>query len=302
MTKKRCRFPNDDTLSRLLYLALKKGSPHLGCRRLRKNVQAEARLVAENVTGVVIPGKAIEIAKAVVFPASDDSSYITGAELFVDDGMARMWARGDQVMTPITTLFLDIGGVLLTNGWDRRIRRLAAETFNLDFEEMDERHHLTFDTYEEGKVTLGEYLDRVVFYRERTFTRDQFQTFMFAQSRPFPEMIELVCRLKSRYRLKVVAVSNEGRELNVHRIGTFKLETFIDFFVSSCFVHFRKPDADIFRIALDIAQVTPEQAVYIEDRPMFVEVAQALGISGIIHAGHDTTQKELKRFGLIVPG
>jgi putative hydrolase of the HAD superfamily len=204
-------------------------------------------------------------------------------------------------MTTITTLFLDIGGVLLTNGWDRRMRKLAAETFHLNFEEMDERHHLTFDTYEEGKVTLDEYLDRVVFYQERPFTRDHFRTFMFAQSRPFPEMIELVCRLKSQYRLKVAVVSNEGRELNIHRIGAFKLETFIDFFVSSCFVHFRKPDADIFRIALDIAQVKPEQVVYIEDRPMFVEVAQALGINGIIHAGYDTTQKELAKFGLVLP-
>jgi putative hydrolase of the HAD superfamily len=209
---------------------------------------------------------------------------------------------GNHVMTPITTLFLDIGGVLLTNGWDRSARRLAGETFGLDYEEMDERHHLTFDTYEEGKLSLDEYLDRVVFYQERPFTRDQFRTFMFAQSRPFPEMIELVCRLKSHYGLKVAAVSNEGRELNVHRIGAFKLETCIDFFVSSCFVHFRKPDADIFRIALDIAQVKPEQVVYIEDRPMFVEVAQSLGIKGIIHAGYDATQKELERFGLIVPG
>jgi putative hydrolase of the HAD superfamily len=205
-------------------------------------------------------------------------------------------------MTTITTLFLDIGGVLLTNGWDRSIRQLAAETFHLNFEEMDERHHLTFDTYEEGKVTLDEYLDRVVFYQERPFTRDHFRTFMFDQSRPFPEMIELVCRLKSQYRLKVAAVSNEGRELNIHRIGAFKLETFINFFISSCFVHFRKPDADIFRIALDIAQVKPEQVVYIEDRPMFVEVAQALGINGIIHVGYDATQKELAKFGLILPG
>jgi putative hydrolase of the HAD superfamily len=203
---------------------------------------------------------------------------------------------------PTTTLFVDIGGVLLTNGWDRMARSLAGETFGLDFEEMDERHHLTFDTYEEGKLSLDEYLDRVVFYEERPFTRENFRTFMFAQSRPIPEMIELVCRLKSQYRLKVAAVSNEGRELNSHRIREFKLGTFIDFFVSSCFVHFRKPDADIFRIALDIAQVEPAQVVYIEDRPMFVEVAQTLGINGIVHVGHDATQKELAKFGLILPG
>jgi putative hydrolase of the HAD superfamily len=204
-------------------------------------------------------------------------------------------------MTPITTLFLDIGGVLLSNGWDRKIRQLAAETFALNFAEMDERHHLTFDTYEEGKITLEEYLGRVVFYRERPFTPEQFQGFMFAQSLPYPEMIELVCRLKSHYRLKVAAVNNEGRELNVHRIGAFKLDAFIDFFVSSCFVHFRKPDADLFRIALDIAQVQPEQVVYIEDRPMFAEVAQSLGIKVIIHADCDATRKELAGFGLSLP-
>jgi putative hydrolase of the HAD superfamily len=204
-------------------------------------------------------------------------------------------------MKPITALFLDIGGVLLTNAWDRKMRRLAAETFAIDFEEMDERHHLVFDTYEEGKLSLDEYLDRVVFYEERSFTRDHFRTFMFAQSRPIPEMIELVCRLKSFYRLKIAAVNNEGRELNVQRIGDFKLGAFIDFFVSSCFVHFRKPDADIFRITLDIAQVDPAQVVYIDDRPLFVEVAKGLGIGGIIHTGLDATRKELAEFGLVLP-
>ncbi len=200
--------------------------------------------------------------------------------------------------SPITTLFLDIGGVLLTNGWDRGIRTLASEKFGLDYKEMDERHHLTFDTYEEGKLSLDEYLNRVVFYQERSFSRDEFKAFMYAQSRPFPEMIELMRGLKNQYGLRVAAVSNEGRELTVYRVGQFKLGTFIDFFVSSCFVHYRKPDADIYRIALDIAQVSPQQVVYIDDRPMFVEVAQGLGIPGIIHSGYESTQKTLETLGL----
>jgi putative hydrolase of the HAD superfamily len=204
-------------------------------------------------------------------------------------------------MTQITTLFIDIGGVLLTNGWDNKARRLAGETFGLDYEEMDERHHLTFDTYEEGKLSLDGYLDRVVFYEERTFTRDRFRTFMFAQSRPFPEMIELVCRLKAHHGLKVAVVSNEGRELNEYRIRTFGLGKFIDFFISSSFVHYRKPDTDIYRIALDIAQVEAAEVVYIDDRPMFVEVARDLGINGIVHSGHDATQKELAEYGLTLP-
>jgi putative hydrolase of the HAD superfamily len=204
-------------------------------------------------------------------------------------------------MTPsssITTLFLDIGGVLLTNGWDNNIRKSAADKFGLDYDEMNERHHLTFDTYEEGKLSLDEYLNRVVFYQERSFSREAFKAFMYAQSQPFPEMIELMRGLKTQHGLQVAAVSNEGRELTMYRVHQFKLGTFINFFISSCFVHYRKPDADMYRIALDIAQVSPQQVVYIDDRPMFVEVAQGLEIRGIIHKGYETTQKALEAMGL----
>ncbi|MGH7991612.1 MAG: HAD-IA family hydrolase, partial [Limisphaerales bacterium] len=178
-------------------------------------------------------------------------------------------------------MFLDIGGVLLTDGWNHLARELAAQTFKLDLKETEDRHHLTFDTYEAGKLTLDEYLNRVVFYKKRPFTRADFRKFMFAQSKPFPQMMELVRRLKAKYKLKVAVVSNEGRELNLHRIQKFKLDRFVDFFISSCFVRFRKPDVDIYRLALDVAQVSGDQVVYIEDRPMFVQVAESLDIHGI---------------------
>jgi putative hydrolase of the HAD superfamily len=200
----------------------------------------------------------------------------------------------------ITTLFLDIGGVLLTNGWDHNIRTRAAEKFKLDYEEMNERHHLTFDTYEEGKLSLDKYLTRVVFYQERSFSRDEFKAFMYAQSQPYPEMIELMRRLKTQYHLEVAAVSNEGRELTMYRVQQYNLGAVIDFFISSCFVHYRKPDEDIYRIALDIAQVRPERVVYIDDRAMFVEVAQSLGIGGIIHTAYETTRTALEGFGLSI--
>lgn len=198
----------------------------------------------------------------------------------------------------ITTLFLDIGGVLLTNGWDRKARIRAAEKFGLEYDEVDERHHLTFDTYEEGKLSLDEYLNRVVFYEKRSFSREEFKDFMFAQSQPFPEMIELMKSIKQRYNLRVAVVSNEGRELNAYRVRQFQLNTFIDFFVSSSFVHFRKPDADIYRMALDIAQTGPEHVLYVDDRSLFVEVAEGLGIRGIIHKDYKTTLKAMEAFGL----
>jgi putative hydrolase of the HAD superfamily len=199
----------------------------------------------------------------------------------------------------IAALFLDIGGVLLTNGWDHAMRRQAADEFDLDYDEMNERHHLTFDTYEEGKLDLATYLNRVVFYKQRSFSPDDFRDFMFAQSKPYQEMIDLVSGLKARYNLKTLAISNEGRELTVYRNKKYGLGSFIDTFISSCFVHFRKPDEDIFRMALDVSEVAPAACVYIEDRPMFVEVAQGLGIHGIWHRDYATTKAALEELGLV---
>jgi putative hydrolase of the HAD superfamily len=198
----------------------------------------------------------------------------------------------------IKTLFLDIGGVLLTNGWDHLARRRAAAKFKLELADLEDRHHLTFDTYEEGKLTLQEYLDRVVFYRKRPFTRDQFRRFMFAQSKPYPEMIALAKQLKARHGLKIAVVSNEARELNAYRIRKFKLDGFVDFFISSCFVHVRKPDADIFRLALDIAQAPAPEVLYIENTPMFVQIAEGLGIRSILHTDYKSTARKLALLGL----
>ena len=202
--------------------------------------------------------------------------------------------------SPITTLLLDIGGVLLTNGWGRYSRRQAAEKFTLDYDEFNERHHLTFDTYEEGKLTLDQYLDRVVFYTKRRFSREEFKSFMYNQSQPFQETIDFFLALKKHYALRFAAVSNEGRELTVYRIRQFKLQRLFSAFVSSCFVHLRKPDGDIYRLALDLTATLPEKALYIDDRTMFVEEAAKLGVRSIHHQGLQSTRKELASFGLSV--
>jgi putative hydrolase of the HAD superfamily len=202
--------------------------------------------------------------------------------------------------TAITCAFLDIGGVLLTDGWDHVARRRAAASFKLEWAEMEERHRLTFEIHEEGKLTLDEYLNRVVFYRRRPFTRAQFRRYMFAQSKPYPETIDLFARLKIRHGLKIAVVSNEGRELNAYRIRKFKLDGLVDVFISSCFVHLRKPDAEIFRLALDIAQTPLRQIVYIENTPMFVQVAEGLGIRSVLHTDYKSTWAKLASLGLQV--
>lgn len=195
----------------------------------------------------------------------------------------------------ITTIFTDLGGVLLTNGWSRTSRAEAIQFFELDAEDTEERHHLTFDTYEVGKITLDEYLNRVVFFKERTFTRDDFRQFMFSRSQPYDDMIALVKQLKAQYKLRIAVVSNEGRELAEYRIRQFKLHDFVNFFIVSSFVHFRKPDVDIFRVALDTAQVDPSEVLYLEDRPMFVQVAETLGIKGFHHIDYLSTVEALSK-------
>ncbi len=183
----------------------------------------------------------------------------------------------------ITTLFVDIGGVLLTDGWSRDFRKLAVKEFDLDSEEMEIRHSQVFETFELGKLTMQEYLELVVFYKERDFTPVQFQEFIFARSESDLNMIGLIRQLKAKYGLKVFAVSNESRELNAFRIQKFRLNEFID---------------SIFRLALDIAQVTAEQVVYIENTSMFVEIAEGMGIHGICHTDYKSTCKQLASYGL----
>lgn len=197
-----------------------------------------------------------------------------------------------------TCLFLDIGGVLLTDGWDRHARKRTATHFKLERTEMEDRHQLTWDTYQLGKFTPQEYLDRAVFYKARPFTRAQFRRYMFAQSKPYSATIQLVPRLKARNGLKIAVLSNEGRELNAYRIRRSKLDGFVDFFISSCFVQLLKPDPDILRLALDVAQVPARKVIYLENTPMFTQVAEAFGIRSILHTDYESTRAKFAAFGL----
>ena len=199
---------------------------------------------------------------------------------------------------PITTLFLDVGGVLLNNGWEHQSRRLAAEAFKYDFDEMEARHHIIFETHEEGKVTLEQYFNRVLFYKKRNFSLEQVRDFMFGQSVAYSKMIDCIKDCKEQHHLKIVVVNNEAKDLNEYRIHQFGLDTFVDFFISSCYVHLRKPDAEIFTMALKLAQVKAGQVIYIENTPMFVEVAGELGITSILHKDYLSTCNTLASMGL----
>jgi len=197
-------------------------------------------------------------------------------------------------MPCVTTLFWDIGGVILTNGWDRNSRKAAADTFNLDYEEFQDRHDLTFPAFDAGQISLNEYLDRTLFYRPRKFTREEFTAFMFAQSKEFPASRAILdaCADSSKY--FVGAINNEPLELNQYRIEAFHLRKSFQVFFSSCYVHSRKPEEGIFRIALAVTQRAPENCVFIDDRQLNLESPRRLGFNVIHYQSPDQLRSDLR--------
>jgi putative hydrolase of the HAD superfamily len=182
---------------------------------------------------------------------------------------------------PPQTLFLDIGGVLGTNGWDTAARQRASALFGLDFAEFNARHKRLFDLYETGRLTLAEYLRGAVFHAPRAFTEAEFTAFMLAQSEAWPANIVFFQELKARHHLKVYALNNEGRELNDHRLASFGFGSLFDAVISSCYAGMRKPDPHFYRLALDLSQTPPDRVLVIDDRPEFTELAAALTLRSL---------------------
>lgn len=196
-------------------------------------------------------------------------------------------------MVTIKTLFLDIGGVLMTNGWDRQMREKAAQAFDIDLVEFEKRHHQYFGSLEKGTISLERYLDQVVFWTERGFSLQKFKEFIFSQSKPFSEMINYFSEIKKEFKLHVAAISNEGRELAEYRINYGNLTSFIDDFFISSFLGYQKPDLAIYKVSLDITQTDPEEAIFIDDREENVKAALSLGFHAIQHVSFIETRKKI---------
>jgi putative hydrolase of the HAD superfamily len=203
-------------------------------------------------------------------------------------------------LAEITTLFWDIGGVILTNGWDRGSRKEAASAFRLDWEEFQDRHDFSFPAFDSGQITLNEYLDRTVFYRPRDFTREEFAAFMFAQSKEYPETRAVLDKVASSGKYLVGAINNEPLELNQYRIEAFHLRKDFLVFFSSCYLRTRKPEEMIFRVALQVTQRQPEQCVFIDDRPLNLESPRRLGMNTIHHQNPEQLRSELGKYGVEV--
>lgn len=194
----------------------------------------------------------------------------------------------------ITTLFIDIGGVLGTNGWDRHSRKKAVDHFGLDHSDFEERHKRCYDLLEVDAITLDEYLSQTIFHQVRSFPKENFIAFMRGESKPDWDMIRMIGTLKEKYSLHVAALSNESREIAEYRIHLFDLKSIIDTFFVSAFIHLQKPDPRFYHLALDVSQVKPAEVLYIDDRPQLVKAAAALHIAGIPHVSLEETKRRIE--------
>jgi len=201
-------------------------------------------------------------------------------------------------LAKINTLFWDIGGVLLTDAWDRTQRLRALNEFELDEVEFNDRHEMVVSSFERGKITLDEYLQKIVFYRSRPFTLEAFREYIFSLSQAKPDSLEFARQLVKSGKYLMSTINNESRELNLHRIKEFGLKDIFTVFVSSCFVGFRKPEAAIYKLALDVVQQSPEECCFIDDRALNLECARQLGMHTIQMENVSQLRKELKSLGV----
>jgi putative hydrolase of the HAD superfamily len=198
----------------------------------------------------------------------------------------------------ITHLFFDVGGVLGSNGWDREQRAAAARQFQLERSELEEMHSEAVAMLELGRITLDEYLRTTVFYSPRPFEPEDFKRFMFAQSTPNPEAIELARKLARTGRYTLMTLNNESAELNQHRIELFGLRDIFTAFFSSCWVGVLKPARRIYEVALAMAQARPEASVFIDDRERNLEPARVLGMRTIVFSEVGKLEAELAGMGV----
>ena len=205
-------------------------------------------------------------------------------------------------MGEVTAVFWDVGGVILSNGWDRAARAEAAKKFGLDWEDFQDRHELASPAFETGQITLDTYLQRTVFYRKRAFTREEFVAFIFAQSEEFPESRAILSALAQTRKYLLATINNEPRELNIRRIDQFNLRREFEAFFSSCFVHIRKPDEAIYRLALEVTQRRPEECLFIDDRALNLECARQMGMRTIHFENAAQLRQDLLANGVTVGG
>ncbi len=198
-------------------------------------------------------------------------------------------------MTEIRHIFFDIGGVLGSNGWDREQREKAVQQFDLNAEDFQWRHEEVMGEWEEGSITLNEYLDVAVFHTPRNFSRDEFIKFMYSQSVPNEATIQIARLLSRQAGYTLMTLNNEAAELNIHRIEKFGISQIFEAFLSSCWLGVRKPIRRFYHRALGIAQAEPATSLFIDDRQQNLIPASAFGMNVLLFKSATQLRSDLER-------
>ena len=203
-------------------------------------------------------------------------------------------------MFPFDVILFDVGGVLLTNGWDTRERAAAVRNFQLDAADFEARHAAIYEAWERGEISGKAYLNEVVFYEPRDFSRGEFFAFLLAQSQPIPDgALPILEELSTSNRYLLGALNNEAREPNAHRFSRFGLRQYFKVAFSSCYVGLRKPEPAMYRRAIDILGCPPQRILFIDDREENVAGAAAAGIRAVRFTGAAALRADLKSLNVL---
>ncbi len=206
-------------------------------------------------------------------------------------------------MTEIRHIFFDIGGVLGSNGWDHEQRERAVERFNLKADDFEWRHKEVIGEWEEGRITIDEYLEIAVFYTPRDFTREEFIEFMYSQSIPNEGTISIARALARQPGYTLMTLNNESEELNNHRIQKFGISQIFEAFLSSCWLGVRKPIRRFYNRGLGIAQAEAATSLFIDDRQQNLISASTLGMNVVHFTSATQLRSDLERvLHLEIPG
>ena len=185
-------------------------------------------------------------------------------------------------MFPFDAILFDVGGVLLTDGWDHAERAAAVKQFQLNAEDLEARHLSIFAAWERDAVGLDAYLDAVVFYMPRPFSRNEFFEFVLSQSKLLNGgALSILWEIAASDKCMVGALNNEARATNDYRFTKFGLREYFQVAFSSCYLGLRKPDPAIYRRVLDILGAPPERVLFIDDRQQNVDGAAMAGMKAV---------------------
>lgn len=203
---------------------------------------------------------------------------------------------------PIKTIFWDIGGVLLTNGWDRGQQTHVLSRLGIDLADYQLSHDSANFFWERGLSNAIGFFKKTVFHVDqpnRDFAFEDLWPQVCAESKVLdPGCFDVLASLAGSGQYKLATLNNESRELNEYRLDAFNLRRYFDFFICSGYVHEMKPHPDIYRAAIDISGFPPQTAVFIDDRSENCEVAISLGMHAIRFESSSQLQRDLAQLGI----